>query len=185
MSSVEYHKITFPKIDWELNEDESNFPELSPEIAEILKNQFDEISGGKKINPHEIQHGLRYIDFHKHHPNIYKVIEDLCLDYDINGKELTSEEIINYITKKLGDNKSRTGINSIFENMSDPKENAVTPQNLHEVVQKVGESLTEEDVAYVMKGIHSPKDTINFQSDEFYYIMSKTPSEVSNIIKKN
>ena len=37
MSSVEYRKITFPKIDWESNEDESNFPELSPEIAEILK----------------------------------------------------------------------------------------------------------------------------------------------------
>ena len=69
--------------------------------------------------------------------------------------------------------------------MSDPKENAVTPQNLHQVVQKVGETLTEEDVAYVMKGIHSPKEAINFQSDEFYYIMSKTPSEVSNIIKKN
>jgi Ca2+-binding EF-hand superfamily protein len=185
-SSIEYRKITFPKIDWEKKDEEedSKNVELSPELEEALKSQFDEISGGKKINPHEIQYGLRYIDFHKLHPNIYKVIEDLCLDFDINGKELTSEEIVNYISKKLGENKTRTGINSIFESICEPKENEITPKNLHEIVQNVGENLNVDDVAYVMKGIHSPKEKINFQSDEFYYIMCKTPSEFANIVKK-
>ena len=101
------------------------------------------------MNPHVIQDGLRQINFHKTEPNIYKIIEKLCLEFDINGKELSSDEIVDYIAKNLGDNKTRAGVNAVFESMKDEDENAVTPEKLHEVIQKIGDKLSDEDVQYV------------------------------------
>ena len=118
-SKAPYRKIQISKIDW--SNDEIETPILLKEIETELREALNNISEGKKINPHLIQNGLRSINFHKEHPRIYKVIEDLCLNYDINEKEMTSDEIITFINEKLGDNKSRNGTNVIFENFIDKK----------------------------------------------------------------
>ena len=97
---VEYRKLNIPKLDWEKTEIE--IPLISEDIKEELKNALDQLSEGKKINPNIIKEGLRSINFHKEHPEIYKVIEDLCLDYDIKGIDLSTDDIISYINSHLG-----------------------------------------------------------------------------------
>jgi Ca2+-binding EF-hand superfamily protein len=179
--TVEYRKIDFPKMEWPVPPSEIETPELSDELLDALKDQIDEIGEGKKINPHLIQDGLRQINFHTAEPEIYKIIEKLCLEYDINGKELSSDEIVDYIAKHLGDNKTRAGVNRIFEAMSDPDEKAVTPEKLHEIIEKIGDKLSDEDVQYLMQTIAEPSDDIVIDSDEFYYIMTKKPEEVIKI----
>jgi Ca2+-binding EF-hand superfamily protein len=178
---VDYRKIEFPKMEWPVPAPEIETPELSDELLDALKDQIDEIGEGKKMNPHVIQDGLRQINFHKTEPNIYKIIEKLCLEFDINGKELSSDEIVDYIAKNLGDNKTRAGVNAVFESMKDEDENAVTPEKLHEVIQKIGDKLSAEDVQYLMQTIAEPSEDIVIDSDEFYYIMTKKPDEVVKI----
>ena len=56
------------------------------EIYNELKADLDEITNKKAINPHDIQSGLRSVNFHRDHPDIYKIIDDMCLDYDLKGK---------------------------------------------------------------------------------------------------
>ena len=74
-------KINFPKLDWNIKADEyeNAEPELSEEIYKVLKEDLDAITNNKAINPHDIQTGLRAVNFHKDYPEIYKIIDDMCL----------------------------------------------------------------------------------------------------------
>ena len=94
-------KINFPKLDWssKAEEFEKAQPELSEETYNILKEDLDAITNKKAINPHDIQNGLRAVNFHKDYPDIYKIIDDMCLDYDLQGKDMTSEQILNILLK--------------------------------------------------------------------------------------
>ena len=112
-SKTPYRKIAISKLDWASDEIEP--PILLKEIETELREALNNISEGKKINPHIIQNGLRSINFHKEHPEIYKVIEDLCLDYDIKENDLSTDDIISYINSHLGDNKTRNGYYFIYK----------------------------------------------------------------------
>ena len=96
---VQYRKLNIPSIDWQ--NDENEIPKIWTQpthSGEFLNTKIDELRiENEKINPHIIKDGLRSINFHKENPGIYKVIEDLCLNYDITEKEMTSDEIITYI----------------------------------------------------------------------------------------
>ena len=184
--SLGYRKIKFPKINW--NEKEKIIPEMSETIKANLKQHLEDISEGKKINPHTIQQGLRSIGFHKEQPELYKIIEDLCLDYDIKGKELSVDEILEFINEHLGDNETRTGINILHSNMKDKEVNAITPESLSKIIENIGDELSLDDVKYMMQTIAEPSDDINIGSDEFYYIMTKKPADVikiNSVTKKN
>ena len=65
--------IKFPKLDWSENaeEYENAKPEISEEVYKLLKEDLDAITNKKAINPHEIQNGLKEINFHKEFPDIY------------------------------------------------------------------------------------------------------------------
>ena len=78
--STNYRQVKIPKQDWSIPSDVTQSVKISNEIWGELKRQFDEFAVNKKVNPHQIQEGLRSIGFHKEHPEIYKVIEDLCLE---------------------------------------------------------------------------------------------------------
>ena len=182
---LQYRQLNIPKLDWE--NEEKEIPLISEDIRNELKTAIEQISEGKKINPNIIKDGLRSINFHKEHPRIYKVIEDLCLNYDINEKEMTSDEIINFINEKLGDNKSRNGTNIIFENFIDEKIGEITPQSLQKIMNEIGDNMEVEDVEYILQSNAEPLNDINIKNEEFYYIMTKKPSDVIKItsITKN
>ena len=178
-SKAPYRKIQISKIDW-LN-DEIETPILLKEIETELREALNNISEGKKINPHLIQNGLRSINFHKEHPEIYKVIEDLCLDYDIKGNDLSTDDIISYINSHLGENKTRNGTNVIFENLKDEKIGKISPESLHQIIEEIGDKMNIDDVKYLMQTIAEPSNDINISSEETYYIMTKKPADVVKI----
>lgn len=178
-----YRKVKIPKQDWEAVDEAPEKPKISKEVWETLKEQIAEFADGKKINPHHIQSGLRTINFHKDHPEIYKIIEELCLDYDINGKEITPDSFVKYINDKLGDNTSRAGITQLYESLIDPKEGSISPASLHNVIKEIGDDLSEEDVKYIMETIAEPSKDYNIELDEFYYIMTRKPADVVKITK--
>ncbi len=176
---VQYRKLNIPSIDWQ--NDENEIPKISNEIESELKLAIESITEGKKINPHIIKDGLRSINFHKENPGIYKVIEDLCLNYDITEKEMTSDEIITYINEHLGDNKSRNGTNVIFDNLKDEKIGEITPESLHKIMEEIGDKMNVEDVEFILQNNAEPSNDINIKNEEFYYIMTKKPSDVVKI----
>ena len=175
--------IKFPKLDWSANaeEYENSPPEISEEVYKLLKEDLDAITNKKSINPHEIQNGLKEINFHKEFPDIYKIIDDMGLEYDLQGKEMTSEQILNFITEKLGDNKSRKGLNNIFDSLKDQKLGEITPEILAKIAAEVGDELNEQDLKKILQTISGPSSSININQDEFYYIMTKKPEDAFKI----
>ena len=181
MSKIEYRKINFPKINWTEEGPQESTPELSQEIYNSLKDVLDTITNNKSINPHLIQDGLRSINFHKEKPEIYKIIEEMCLEYDLKGKEMNTMEILNYIMNSLSDIKTRKGLNSLFDEIKDKRTGEITPKELAQISKDNEENLDEKDFQFILKTIAGNSDSININQDEFYYIMTKSPEEALKI----
>ena len=183
MSTPSYRKLNFPKIDWseKAEIEENRTPVLDDKIRRQLKVDLDAITNRKPVNPHIIQSGLRSINFHKDHPDIYKIIDDLCLDCDLKGRELTSEQILKYIVDNLADNKSRKGLNIVFDSIKDTRKNVITSKELAKLAEETGEPMSDKDFQFILQTISEPSDNININQDEFYYIMTKKPAEALKI----
>ena len=181
MSKIEYRKINFPKINWTEEDPQESTQELSQEIYNSLKDVLDTITNNKSINPHLIQDGLRSINFHKEKPEIYKIIEEMCLEYDLKGKEMNTMEILNYIINSLSDIKTRKGLNSLFDEIKDKRTGEITPKELAQISKDNEENLDEKDFQFILKTIAGNSDSININQDEFYYIMTKSPEEALKI----
>ena len=181
MSKIEYRKINFLKINWTEEDPQESTPELSQEIYNSLKDVLDTITNNKSINPHLIQDGLRSINFHKEKPEIYKIIEEMCLEYDLKGKEMNTMEILNYIINSLSDIKTRKGLNSLFDEIKDKRTGEITPKELAQISKDNEENLEEKDFQFILKTIAGNSDSININQDEFYYIMTKSPEEALKI----
>ena len=177
MSRTNYRKINFPKIDWKEDIENEPMPELSEEIYKNLKEDLDLITNGKAINPHEIQDGLRSIDFHKDFPDIYKIIEEMCLEYDLKGKNMNTDQILNYVLQNMADNKSRKGLNALFDTIKDRKTGEITARELSKISEENEEPMSEKDFQFILKYISGPSTSFNINQDEFYYIMTKKPEE--------
>ena len=105
----------------------------------------------------------------------------MCLEYDLQGKEMTSEQILKFITEKLGDNKTRKGLNTIFDSLKDQKVGEITPEVLAKIAAEVGDELNEQDLKKILQTISGPSPSININQDEFYYIMTKKPEDAFKI----
>ena len=182
MSELAYRKINFPKINW--NEDPNNEqpPELSEDIYKALKEDLDLITNKRAINPHEIQDGLRSINVHKEQPEIYKIIEEMCLEYDLKGRDMNTDQILRYITTNMSDNQTRKGLNAVFDSIKDRKTGEITPKELAKISEEIEEPMSEKDFQFILKYISGPSSSsININQDEFYYIMTKKPEEALKI----
>ena len=181
MSKIEYRKINFPKINWTEEDIQEQAPELSQEIYNSLKEVLDTITNNKRINPHLIQDGLRSINFHKEKPDLYKIIEEMCLEYDLKGKDMNTMEILNYVINSLSDVKTRKGLNSLFDEIKNKRTGEITPKELAQISKDNEEQLDEKDFEFILKTIAGNSDSININQDEFYYIMTKIPEEALKI----
>ena len=181
MSKIEYRKINFPKINWTEEDIQEQAPELSQEIYNSLKEVLDTITNNKRINPHLIQDGLRSINFHKEKPDLYKIIEEMCLEYDLKGKDMNTMEILNYVINSLSDVKTRKGLNSLFDEIKNKRTGEITPKELAQISKDNEEQLDEKDFEFILKTIAGNSDSININQDEFYYIMTKSPEEALKI----
>ena len=182
MSKIEYRKINFPKINWDGNDEEDSVPKLSKDIYNSLKDTLNAITNRQPINPNIIKDGLRSINFHKDNPDIYKIIEEMCLEYELKGKDMTTQRILDYIISNLSDIKTRKGLNLVFNEIKNKRTGEITPKELEKISNENEESLNEKDYEFILKTISENPESYNINQDEFYYIMTKSPKEALNII---
>ena len=182
MSKIEYRKINFPKINWDENDEEDSVPKLSKDIYNSLKDTLNAITNRQPINPNMIKDGLRSINFHKDNPDIYKIIEEMCLEYELKGKDMTTQRILDYIISNLSDIKTRKGLNLVFNEIKNKRTGEITPKELEKISNENEESLNEKDYEFILKTISENPESYNINQDEFYYIMTKSPKEALNII---
>ena len=182
MSKIEYRKINFPKINWDENDEEDSVPKLSKDIYNSLKDTLNAITNRQPINPNIIKDGLRSINFHKDNPDIYKIIEEMCLEYELKGKDMTTQRILDYIISNLSDIKTRKGLNLVFNEIKNKRTGEITPKELEKISNENEESLNEKDYEFILKTISENPESYNINQDEFYYILTKSPKEALNII---
>ena len=125
--------------------------------------------------------GLRRINFHKEYPEIFKIIQGMSLQVDISGEELTVQQFIDYISETIGGNTTRAGVNVTFEAIKDEKTGDITAESIAKIVEELGENLPLEDIEYILQTIAQPYGDPNINSEEFYYIMTKKPSDAAKI----
>jgi Ca2+-binding EF-hand superfamily protein len=178
--SLAYRKITIPrKLDWSKKFEVE--PAITAEVLKELEKALTDVAQGKKLNPSAMELGLKRIGFHKEYPEIYKIVQGMALQKDISGEELTVQEFIDYISETIGGNTTRAGVNVTFEALKDEKSGDITAESIMKVVEELGDDLSIEDVKYMLQTISQPYGDPNINSEEFYYIMTKKPSDAAKI----
>ena len=178
--SLAYRKITIPrKLDWSKKFEVE--PAITAEVLNELEKALTDVAQGKKLNPSAMELGLKRIGFHKEYPEIYKIVQGMALQKDISGEELTVQEFIDYISETIGGNTTRAGVNVTFEALKDEKSGDITAESIMKVVEELGDDLSIEDVKYMLQTISQPYGDPNINSEEFYYIMTKKPSDAAKI----
>jgi hypothetical protein len=71
----------------------------------------------------------------------------------------------------------------VFEKLQDEKIKEITPESLYKVISEIelDNKLSLQDIKYLLTRISDPSLDIDITSDEFYYIMTKKPSDVDLI----
>ena len=178
--SLEYRKIVIPrKLDWSQKYEVE--PTITPEVIKELETALNDVAKGKKLDPKSMEAGLRRINFHKEYPEIFKIIQEMSLEVDIKGEELTVQQFIDYISETIGGNTTRAGVNVTFRALKDEKTGDITAESIAKVVEELGENLSLEDIEYILQTICGPYGEPNINSEEFYYIMTKKPSDAAKI----
>lgn len=179
-NKVRYLRI--PKIDW--SQQTKAEAKISPETEKELKEIFEIFATqGKndRVNPNDLREGLSIVGFNKECPEIFRLIEDLSFQYDRDKNPISFEEFVDFLNSRLGDITTRSGANRVFEKLMDTDIRQITPEKLHEIIEHCGHNLSQEDVVYMLKSIFNQGEDIDINQDEFYYIMTKRPSDIDNI----
>lgn len=157
----------------------SKRPGIEDNIEFEIKDLFDLFCEDGHINPSEIRDGLKSVNFHIREPEIYKVIENFQLECDSkNVSKVTFPKFMNYLNENLADTTSWKGCEEVFNSMKDTKD--ITDKSLSNILTTIGEKLNLEDVKYLLNVISDGKDP-DITQEEFYHIMSKSPSEADSL----
>ena len=174
--------LRIPKLNW--GPYTKTTAKISPETEKELKEIFEIFATNDnhhRVNPNDLKEGLTTVGFNRECPEIFRVIEDLCFIYDKDKILINFKDFVDYLNAKLGDISTRNGANRIFEKLMDPEEKQITSSKLHEIIEYCGHELSKEDVDYLLKTIFNHGDDIDINNDEFYYIMTKKPSDIDSI----
>ena len=60
-------------------------------------------------------------------------VETRAVLADLQGKDITSEQISNYTADNMGDNKTGKGLNNIIEPLKDKKLGEISPKELAKI----------------------------------------------------
>jgi Ca2+-binding EF-hand superfamily protein len=116
----EIRNIPLPKLNYVQNS-VVNTKKISPEHEEEIKGFFDSISNNGKIDPQELRHCLRRVDFHLEHSDIYGLIDELCVAQEKRRNKIDFKTLLDHLNENLANPKTMEGTNKIFELMVDPK----------------------------------------------------------------
>ena len=61
----------------------------------------------------------------------------MCLEYDLKGRDMTTDQILKHIVSNLSDNKSRKGLNAVFDSIKDKKTGEITCREQQNYLKKL------------------------------------------------
>ena len=93
--------------------------------------------------------------------NYNKIIEEMCLEYDLKGRDMNTEQIFKYIISTMSDNKTRKGLIAIFDSIKDRKTWEITPRELTKLSKENEEPISERDFKFILKYISGTSSSIN------------------------
>lgn len=185
--------IKLPPVDFQ--KDEKTRDPINDEIEEQIKSVFEMFSyTDDTADPIEITEALRSVGFHLQCPDVFRVLEDFNLEQKEHKRERVSfPRFMNYINAKLADYKSWANCGKVFHNVKDKvlfekeKKNEVTKESLLGLMKEIGiKELNLQDIDYILNLVSDGQDP-NITQDEFYFLMTKKPTEydaLANITKK-
>lgn len=152
---------------------ESSISSISPEILKKIKlafNTFDTNCTGK-INPKQIRIAMENLGEAEKNPTLYQLFLLLEKSEDMK-EEITFDEFIKAIYEKLGDNKSQSGIQRLFEMFKNGSEsNNLTLNDLKKMSVQLNENISDEELQDMMNRISEGKGQLSFE--QFYKIIKE------------
>ena len=152
---------------------ESSISSISPEILKKIKlafNTFDTNCTGK-IKPKQIRIVMENLGEAEKNPTLYQLFLLLEKSEDMK-EEITFDEFIKAIYEKLGDNKSQSGIQRLFEMFKNGSEsNNLTLNDLKKMSVQLNENISDEELQDMMNRISEGKGQLSFE--QFYKIIKE------------
>lgn len=156
-----------------IQQSESSISSISPEILKKIKlafKTFDTNCTGK-INPKQIRLVMENLGEAEKNPTVYQLFLLLEKSEDIK-EEITFDEFIKAIYEKLGDNKSQSGIQRLFDMFkNDSESNNLTLNDLKKISVQLNENISDEELQDMMNRISEGKGQLSFE--QFYKIIKE------------
>ena len=109
------------------------------------------------------------LGFESKNGSIFQMITEL--DSDGNGN-LDFAEFFGLMTTKISDKNSRAQYAKVFAIYDEERKGYITADNLVRVAQTLGENITEEEIAELIKRADLDHDGV-VSEEEFYTLMTK------------
>jgi Ca2+-binding EF-hand superfamily protein len=143
------------------------------EVAELKEvfDLFDEDHGGT-IDPAEIQNVLAQLGLDRRNPVVFQMITDL----QAKGQPVGFEEFLETICGRVGDVKSKEGMQKLFNLYDTDESGFVDFDKFKHIAKELSESMNDDEILEMMHHVHILNKTESnaaFDFNDFYRIVTK------------
>jgi centrin-1 len=117
----------------------------------------------------ELKAAMTSLGFESKNGSIFQMITEL--DSDGSGN-LDFDEFFGLMTTKISDKNSRSQYAKVFAIYDEERKGYITADNLVRVAQTLGEKISEEEIAELIKRADLDHDGV-VSEEEFYTLMTK------------
>jgi Ca2+-binding EF-hand superfamily protein len=147
---------------------------LSEQDIEDLKATFElfDEDHTNTIDPQEIQKILEELGLDKRNQVVFMMMNDL----KAKNRPINFEEFLDIICNRLGDTKSREGLNKLFALYDVNDEGFINFEKIKNIAKELGETMNDDEISEMMHNTHILNHTQSneyFDFDEFYDIVTK------------
>ena len=138
------------------------------EVQELREafNLFD-TEGRGTINPKELRAVMQSLDFETKNPIIYEIVSNM----NTGAEGIAFEPFLEILATKLGDRKSKEGIDRIFQLFDYDKSNTIDINDLRRITKEIGENMTQEELKELLN--RAASNGLEITEEDFYQIMTK------------
>ena len=148
---------------------ESSRQGLTEDEIEELREAFNlfDTEGRGTINPRDLKAAMHSLNFEVKNPIIYEIISDM----DTGSEGIAFEPFLEILTTKLGDRKSKEGVDRIFRLFDNDRSNTIDVNDLKKVTKEIGENMSTEELKKLLH--RTAKNGVEITPEDFYQIMTK------------